>query len=181
MSAGARVLGHWISFGLTLALMCVVLGFMVYTRRNRLRYKSFWKRNGPLILVCIAIPLIMADIIRHVLQDEGVWLSCIPKPEGGCYWYSSAEYKSGEAETTSDENLTHLSTIGILFAIVATYSGFILLAFGTLWNANIMAKIKLLKEQWRTLRAQARGFRNNKTVDDIEAGNSSLNAPLTQG
>lgn len=156
--------------------MCIVYGFMIYTRRNRLHYKSFWKRNGPLILVTIAIPLIMADIVRHVLQDEGVWLSCIPKPEGGCYWYSSAEYKSGEAETTSDENLTHLSTIGILFAIVATYSGFILLAFGTLWNANIMSKLKVIKQKWRELRAQAR---NLKTVEDIEAGNSSLNAPLT--
>ncbi len=148
-------MGHWISFGLTLTLMSVVLGFTVHTRKNRLHMKGWWKVNGPLVLVVIAIPLIIADILRHVLQDEGAWLACIKLADGSCAWYSSAEYKSGEAESTSDENLTHLSTIGILFTIVCTYSGFILLAVGTLWNANIMSKIKVIRSKWRQLRAQA--------------------------
>ncbi len=177
MTAAARTLGHWISFGLTLALMVGVLGFVLYTRKNRKGMKTAWQRNGPAILVAVAVPLIMADLLRHVLQDEGAWLACIPKAGGGCEWYSSAEYKAGEAETTTDENASHLSTIGVLFTIVATYSGFILLASGTLWNANIMSKVKVIKAKWRQLRAQAaaRSSSSGKAASH-EAAYVSVNA-----
>ena len=35
--------------------------------------------------------------------------------------------------------------VGVMFTIVCTYSGFLLLAVASLWNANILQKIKLLK------------------------------------
>lgn len=172
VSAAARTLGHWISFGLTLGLMALVWGFTFYSRRNRLSYKPWWRREGPIILITIAVPLIMADILRHVLQDTGLWPSCIVLPGGGCAWYSSAEYKSGEAETTQDENLTHLSTIGILFTVVCTYSGFVLLAVGTLWNANIVQKWGVIKAKWARLRGQMQARSSGKTLsvqDDLAA------------
>ncbi len=134
---------------------------MIYTKKQRRKLSTFWKRNGPVILVSVAIPLIMADILRHVLQDEGVWLACIKLDDGSCAWYSSAEYKAGEAGGTNDENLTNLSTIGILFTIVCTYSGFILLAFGTLWNANIMSKLVIIRARWRQLRGQMAAKKRN--------------------
>lgn len=52
----------------------------------------------------------------------------------------------------SDENMKHLSMIGIIFTIIFTYSGFFLLAFGALWNADIINKIKKMKKQWNALR-----------------------------
>ena len=39
------------------------------------------------------------------------------------------------------ENIHHLSFIGVLFTICFTYSGFVLLASGTLWNADIIHKL----------------------------------------
>ena len=38
--------------------------------------------------------------------------------------------------------MKHLSMIGIIFTIIFTYSGFFLLAFGALWNADIINKMK---------------------------------------
>ena len=155
VSAASRSLGHYIALGLTSSMMALVLGFMLHSRRRRMRYKSFWARNGPVLLVALAIPLILADTLRHVLQDVGAWPACIMLASGECAWYSSAEYKAGEAETVQDENLTHLSTIGGLFTIFATYLGFALLAIGTLWNADINKKLANIRERWNALRAQA--------------------------
>ena len=39
------------------------------------------------------------------------------------------------------ENIHHLSFIGVLFTICFTYTGFVLLAVGTLWNADIIHKL----------------------------------------
>jgi hypothetical protein len=86
----------------------------------------------------------MADLTRHVLQDTKVW------PESG--WPGGR----GSAQYRADchvENISCLSGVGYLFTIAFTYSGFILLAIGTLWNANIMSKLKLCKSQWRAIRS----------------------------
>ena len=155
VSAASRALGHYISLGMTSGMMALVLGFMLHTRRRRLRRKGFFDRNGPVLLVALAVPLILADTMRHVLQDVGLWPACIKLADGSCAWYSSAEYKAGEAETVQDENLTHLSTVGILFTILATYSGFVLLAVGTLWNAELLKKLGAIRERWNELRARA--------------------------
>lgn len=56
-------------------------------------------------------------------------------------------YGNGNAE-----NLTNLSPIGWLFTITFTYSGFICLFVGILWNADILKKLKVIKQRWRQLR-----------------------------
>lgn len=50
------------------------------------------------------------------------------------------------------EDMFHLSTVGILSTIVATYLGFALLAFAVAWNANLHKKLGRIKQQWRQLR-----------------------------
>ena len=134
LTAASRQLGHFVSLGLTTALLLLVIAFVARSRRRRLRRARWCARNGPLLRVALAAPLILADIVRHVLLDEGVWPGCIALADGSCAWYSATMYRAGEADTVADENLTHLSTIGVLFTIVFTYSGFALLAAGTLWN-----------------------------------------------
>ncbi len=52
------------------------------------------------------------------------------------------------------ENVTCLSAVGVVFTIIFTYTGFILLFIGTMWNANIVAKLKQIRKQWRLLRQQ---------------------------
>jgi len=56
----------------------------------------------------------------------------------------------------NDERMGCLSTIGVLFTIVFTYSGFILLAVSTLWNANITEKLKKFREKWKQIREGTR-------------------------
>lgn len=55
---------------------------------------------------------------------------------------------------TSDENMGHLSFIGILFTLFFTYSGFVVLMIGTLWNANIMDKCGKIKKTWQQMRGK---------------------------
>lgn len=46
-----------------------------------------------------------------------------------------------------------LNAVGIIFTYAITYTGFLLLAIGTLWNANIIKKLREIRGQWRALRA----------------------------
>lgn len=52
----------------------------------------------------------------------------------------------------TQENIHHLSFIGVLFTICFTYSGFVLLATGTLWNADIIHKLADIKKKWKKIR-----------------------------
>eukprot|EP00670_Eutreptiella_braarudii_P008623 CAMPEP_0174306546 /NCGR_PEP_ID=MMETSP0810-20121108/523_1 /TAXON_ID=73025 ORGANISM="Eutreptiella gymnastica-like, Strain CCMP1594" /NCGR_SAMPLE_ID=MMETSP0810 /ASSEMBLY_ACC=CAM_ASM_000659 /LENGTH=282 /DNA_ID=CAMNT_0015413297 /DNA_START=246 /DNA_END=1090 /DNA_ORIENTATION=- len=67
--------------------MTVVFIFVLATLRQRLSRPTKWQRYGPLVLVGLAIPLIVADLWRHVLQDAAltrmdllslalVWAAC---------------------------------------------------------------------------------------------------------
>jgi len=53
---------------------------------------------------------------------------------------------------SNNERIACLSTIGFVFTILFTYSGFILLAVATMWNANITEKIKKFREKWKEIR-----------------------------
>jgi len=160
VSASARKLGHWISFGITLLMMMLVNFFIYWSLKNRSRRRGFWHYWGPQILTLCAAPLIMADLFRHVLQDTGVWKECDRAPDviwnSSCNW-SSSQYKCSEypdvgCVPNSHESMAHLSIIGVLFTICFTYLGFACLFVGTLWNANIVKKLKLMKQQWKDLR-----------------------------
>jgi len=160
VSAGARKLGHWISFAITLLMMVLVNCFIFWSLKNRSRRKGCWHYWGPFVITCLAVPLIMADLTRHVLQDTGVWPECDRAPDvvwsSACNWASN-QFKCNELPAVgcipdSEENMAHLSPMGIFFTIFCTYFGFLLLFIGTLWNVNIVKKLKLIKQQWRELR-----------------------------
>lgn len=74
VSGYARTLGHYISFGVTVAMMIIVNIFIA----NGIKYRfgSCCQKYGPFILTLIAAPLICADLTRHVLNDTGVWPWC---------------------------------------------------------------------------------------------------------
>jgi len=146
--------------------MILVNCFIFYTLKNRRRSAGCWQYWGPFTFTLIATPLIMADLFRHVFQDQGIWPEC--EREGAEVWpskcnWSSSQYKcylpanSTSGNTCvdgSDENMAHLSPMGILFTIFFTYLGFVCLFVGTLWNANICKKLKDIKKKWRDLRGR---------------------------
>jgi len=136
LSAAARSLGHYISFGVTLAVM---IGLCIYVGlKRKQRFGSWWKINGPMIFTILASLFIMADLTRHVLQDLNWW------PDPG-----SSEYMSG----CHEETFKCLSPLGWVFTVAFTYLGFALLAVGTTWNANICDKIHDFRDKWVELRS----------------------------
>jgi len=105
VTAAARSLGHTISFIITLTLMLFV-GTMLFHAAaygSRSYVRGRLRRFGPLVVFCLAAPLILADLVRHVLQDTGVWPECGNNPyfsrinstdpfPAACTW-SSAQYR----------------------------------------------------------------------------------------
>lgn len=70
-------MGHWISFALTAVLMLVVNVMLFRDGMWGNRWSFHWlRRFGPFFLIFLATPLILADIVRHLIQDEGVWAIC---------------------------------------------------------------------------------------------------------
>jgi len=121
--------------------MVAVNAYMLYCALTKRKKLPPLKKYGPFCLTVAAALFVMADLLRHVLQDTGVW------KEGP--WPGSAQYRSG----CEQENITCLSPVGVVFTIIFTYSGFILLFAGTMWNANLLAKLKDIREQWKLLRS----------------------------
>jgi hypothetical protein len=109
---------------------------------SRTRYGTHIQKYGPTYLMILASFLIMADLTRHVLEDLNWWPS---KMSDG---WGSQEYSTG----CSSETPRCLTTVGIVFTLVFTYLGFTLLAIATLWNANIVDKLKDFKAEWKRLR-----------------------------
>jgi len=116
--------------------MIMGMVFFMYNESSK-RRGSHMVKYGPFYMVLMAFPLIMADLVRHILQDTNVW------PEPG-----SAEYR----DQCPDETMKCLSTVGIIFTVVCTYLGFILLAVGVFWNAKILTKLKDICVRWKAIR-----------------------------
>lgn len=138
VTASARSLGHYISFGLTLFMMAAITGYTFYTSKRRRRGNHLFQ-YGPTYILLMASVLVMADLVRHVMQNLEWW----PAP-------SSSQYKPG----CHDENFSCLSAVGWVFTVFCTYTGFTLLIVGTMWNADLIGKLSAIREQWRELRAQ---------------------------
>jgi len=119
-------------------MMLGITGYMLYNAR-KYRFGSHWEKYGPTYLCAIASLMVMADLMRHVLQDANVW----PSP-------GSDEYRAD----CNTETMACLSVVGWTITILCTYVGFALLFFATMWNAKICEKLKAFREKWRELRAQ---------------------------
>jgi len=121
-------MGHEISFAITLAILILLNAYMIWSARKYRRGLPHFKCYGPLYLTIIASFLIMADLLRHLLLDHNIWTN------GG------GEYR----DNCNTENIKCLSVTGWLITFGCTYVGFVLLFIGTLWSANIVAKVKEL-------------------------------------
>ena len=142
VSGGARVLSHTISFYVTLTVMLAMLSYFAYCTRTRAQlHTTHLKIYGPLYLLFVASLLILADPLRHVLQDGGVWVGP-----------SSNAFREG-----CGEGWGCLTTTGIFFCVVFTYLGFAAMFTASAWNGNLLAKCRLCAREWKDIRqAQAK-------------------------
>eukprot|EP00127_Corallochytrium_limacisporum_P004047 Clim_evm96s156 gene=Clim_evmTU96s156 len=119
---------------------------------SRGHYKTHWQRWGPAYLVCMAVPLVMADLIRHVLLDAGMWTKGAGMYRPGC----------------SGSNFKCLSVTGWLFTIVFTYLGFAVLMAGMIWSANVVPKVKAAWKQLRGRTSAGSGPSTSGSERDVE-------------
>jgi len=129
-------MGHSISFAVTATMM---FGISLYTLNctKRRKGKGHFFQYGPTYLTILSSFLILADLVRHVLQDADIW----PEP-------SSRQYMPG----CHEETFKCLSGVGWIFTIFCTYIGFALLMVGTMWNAALVDKLIAMRDKWRELR-----------------------------
>jgi len=131
-SEASRELGPEIGVSVTGAMMVLMIAYTAYKARER--PPPHWSKYGPLYCIILAAMFILADPVRHILTDNALW------SEG-------AMYRPG----CENEDMSCLSFVGGLFE-ASTYIGFTLLVIGTLWNAHIMQKLKLIRRKWKILR-----------------------------
>ncbi|KAJ9517555.1 hypothetical protein QJQ45_024960 [Haematococcus lacustris] len=71
---------------------------------------TLWQRQGPTLLLALATPLLLADLVRHCLQDAGLWTGP-----------SSSMYRDDCDEVSGIHGLACLTLVGWLFSILFTY------------------------------------------------------------
>jgi len=81
VTAAARSLGHYLALAITGSLMLLVGGMLLRASiSGQRRYMEGPRRYAPFAVFCIAYPLILADPLRHVLGDVGIWAGCGNNP-----------------------------------------------------------------------------------------------------
>lgn len=83
------------------------------------------------MLLALATPLLLADLMRHCLQDADIW----PAP-------GSAMYRDDCDSVRGISGLMCLTAVGWIFSIICTYSGFILMITSVIWSANLGEKLR---------------------------------------
>jgi len=166
-----RRVGHASSLavmGLLMGAMVVYTGIGAKKRTGR----SSCGKWGPTIMVAIAMCLVLADTVRHVLQDQSIWLEDDPTKCHNGWWGcgGSNQYVCASMNSTccppehqtgnntcangchSVEKMGCLCAMGTLFTAIFTYVGFIMLAVGSMWNADLIGKLRQVGDTWKQLR-----------------------------
>lgn len=131
-TAGAKSLSHTVSFGIILAFLTNIAQFTYW--KCKPRRGTHWQKNGPLYLTLAAVPLVMADLTRHVLQDAGMWVG----PSSSMYDEECCSLHSCRGM----HGAGCLTWTGILLTIGCTYTGFFCLMAGVIWAANVPEKVR---------------------------------------
>jgi len=135
VSGAVRQTGHLISFIVTLVMMIAIVSYTAYHARTR--DTPQWNKYGPTVLTALSSLLVLAEPTRHLFVDHAIW------PGGAAY-----------RDSCESESVACLTPVGWGFEIM-TWSGFTILMIGTLWNANIMDKIRELRWRWQEIRQQS--------------------------
>ncbi|PRP73158.1 outer membrane autotransporter barrel domain-containing protein [Planoprotostelium fungivorum] len=153
VTSSARVLGHKVAFGeihlpprdndglsaTTIIMMTLLNGYMLRCAFTKRRHETY--RWIPLLLTLLAALMIMAEPSRHLFMDFGLL---------------SSQFFSEYRSDCDSETLRCLSRAGIIFTVLFTYIGFVLLFWGTMWNAGLWPKLKAIPKKWRQIRENRR-------------------------
>ena len=207
VTSASRHTSHYINLGIDLVMLAGVTAYIWYEgctkRQRRASATSFSSSStiattassfnppkshqkylivyGPAYLVSVASLLILADPIRHVLQDlhligASMYISgcpiralqipsksCSVPEDCGSHHCGGAYYSVNPGEdcftcwndsmcSEGAETFGCLSTVGWIVTVVCTYVGFSCFFVGVLWNSKLIPKIL---RQWSAIRANA--------------------------
>mmetsp|Transcript_7766 Transcript_7766/g.14767 ORF Transcript_7766/g.14767 Transcript_7766/m.14767 type:complete len:121 (+) Transcript_7766:277-639(+) len=108
---------------------------------TKFRFGSCTKQYGPMLMCFLASILVLMDPTRIVFYDMGVWTG----PSSDVFSSTCVPY---------EETARCLTLTGVLFTYVGTYLGFGLLMISTLWNGDIINKVKDVVRKWNELRKE---------------------------
>ena len=157
VTTASRHFGHYLALGVNSAVFLFSIIFVYRQSARRTHRPTHWQRMGPTYLTVLAALLVLADNLRHVLQDLEVWPAVPPQ---GAWYPSSSQYRPG----CPVESFECLSAVGWVFTVVLTYTGFATFFFATMWNANLPAKLEAIAARWRALRDADRAAAEREAV-----------------
>ena len=151
-SAGLNSLAHSVTFGINLAIFTNLIQFM-----------SSKNKRGPLYCVIIATICVMADLVRHLLNDAVSWSLVDPFSSSSFgFNFNECEYPvvphgtckgAGQKLVVDRSNALgldlsmfnpdgSLSMYGWIFTIFGTWTGFVFLFIGVFWYADMARKLR---------------------------------------
>jgi len=86
VSNASRDLSHTLSLVTNLVVFGAIFAFVFNQSKRRMNRRTHFQRFGPTYLTALGALLVLADNVRHVLQDTGIW------PPGP--WPGSSQYRS---------------------------------------------------------------------------------------
>jgi hypothetical protein len=180
VTSASRHFSHMLNIIIDLVLLgfvCSYFWYQAYTKRRRSQPPSPWSIYGPAYLVTLGSCLILADPVRHVLQDLHVWhasmyihacpVRALQLPNRSCTQPSDcgvnacgggyfSEKPGTDCFTCWEDGMCSegaetfrcLSTIGWVVTIFCNYVGFSLFLAAVLWSSNLLPKIN---RKWKAL------------------------------
>lgn len=186
VTSASRHTSHTIQLVLNVVVFAGLIIYFAYNAYKKKQHDNHHHHDGdpyqtwgPTVLLLISSLLILADPIRHVLQDHHIWhapmylsecpirapqlpeRACVVSSDCGAYdcgdgYYSPLPgqdcFSCFDGIVCSEEKETYgcLTGIGWLVTIGCTYLGFALFFTAVLWNSSHVL-VKLHRE-WKALR-----------------------------
>lgn len=179
MTSASRHVSHQWNLVIDLVLLTAVTLYIVWEARRKRSAEAC--QYGPACMVAIGSLLILADPLRHVLNDRGTLTGagmyihncpvralqqppnvCAISSDCGTHDCGNDYYSVNPGEdcytcwtdgmcSEGAESFRCLTTVGWIVTIVCTYIGFSLFFVGVLWNSRLLPK---MIEQWKVLRGR---------------------------
>jgi len=168
-----QTFSHSLTFGLNLAVLSNMLQFM-YNKRSRKKkdghtHLSLW---GPCYLLFSAIWLIMADLTRHLVNDSWKYQNCDDFDNNNGQVRQVCEVHGVWNEYLPTGGL---SIYGIVFTVLCTWAGFILMAWGIGWGLDLHLKIRNAYTVGRNVNRSGRSpTSNSNSPGRINTGGTPL-------
>jgi hypothetical protein len=163
-TAGLNALAHSVTFGVNLAVFTNLAQYMYLHRK---RSGTHLEKYGPLYCIIVATVGVMADLVRHLINDANNWYLVDPTGTKLRFDFSDCVYEiptvggsdmcmqkslKGPFLVTEENALGldismynedgSLSTYGWIFTIMGTWTGFAFLFVGIFWFTDILGKVQ---------------------------------------